>query len=187
MKHFNVSTTSVVCSLSPFFAVFLAWLFLGEHITAYTIISVVVVILCVTMIIFGSQGEQKMEMDQNMVVVFALFCMPILLAGGMIAARKMKRNHPFSLTCYSNAVLLVTSVTGLALTSDKGYGFVKEFSYMTWFLLTLAGLNTIFEHLAKFLAFRYYRAAPLQKFNFLPNVWNFTIDILFMHADFGTL
>ena len=63
MKHFNVSTTSVVCSLSPFFAVFLAWLFLGEHITPYTIISVVIVILCVTMIIFGSQGEQKTEMD----------------------------------------------------------------------------------------------------------------------------
>ena len=118
MKHFSVSTTSVVCSLSPFFAVFLAWLFLGEHITPYTIISVVIVILCVTMIIFGSEGEQKVEMSQNMIVVFALFCMPVLLAGGMIAARKMKRNHPFSLTCYSNVVLLITSIVGLQLTSE---------------------------------------------------------------------
>ena len=122
-----------------------------------------------------------------MIVVFFLFCMPVLLAGGMIAARKMKRNHPFSLTCYSNAVLLVTSIVGLYLTSERGYGFLLEFSWTVWLLLILAALNTIFEHLAKFLAFRYYRAAPLQKFNFLPNVWNFTIDILFMHVGFSTL
>ena len=49
--------------------------------------------------------------------MIALGSMPILLAGGMIAARKMKRNHAFSLTCYTNAVLLVTSIGGIYLTN----------------------------------------------------------------------
>lgn len=37
------------------------------------------------------------------------------------------------------------------------------------------------------MAFRYYKAAPLQKLSFLPNLWNFTIDILFLHVNFSTL
>jgi len=46
---------------------------------------------------------------------------------------------------------------------------------------------TIFEHVAKFMAFRYYEAAPLQKLSFLPNVWNFLVDILLMHVSFATI
>ena len=110
----------------------------------------------------------------------------MLLAGGMIAARKMKRNHAFTLTCYTNVVLLITSTLGIWLTGI-GYEFINELSYASYGLITLAGIMTIFEHIGKFMAFRYYEAAPLQKLSFLPNVWNFTVDLLIMHVDFATL
>ena len=54
MKHFSVSVTSIVCSLMPLFAIILAWMFLGEHISAYTIFSVFVVLMCVILVILGA-------------------------------------------------------------------------------------------------------------------------------------
>ena len=58
---------------------------------------------------------------------------------------------------------------------------------ISWVLITLAGVCTIFENTAKFMAFRYEEAAKLQKLAFLPNVWNFFIDLLVMQAKFGVL
>ena len=63
MKHFSVSVTSIVCSLMPLFAIILAWIFLGEHISAYTIFSVCVVLTCVILVILGAQGEEKAKME----------------------------------------------------------------------------------------------------------------------------
>ena len=54
MKHFSVSVTSIVCSLMPCFAIVLAWIFLGEHISAYTIFSVFIVLTCVILVILGA-------------------------------------------------------------------------------------------------------------------------------------
>ena len=54
---------------------------------------------------------------------------------------------------------------------------VYELGAWSWILIVLAGVFTIFENTAKFMAFRYEEAAKLQKLAFLPNVWNFTIDI----------
>ena len=110
----------------------------------------------------------------------------MLLAGGMIAARKMKRNHAFTLTCYTNVVLLITSTIGIQATG-LNYEFLSDLNAASYCLITLAGVMTIFEHIGKFMAFRYYEAAPLQKLSFLPTVWNFLIDILIMKVNFAQL
>lgn len=96
MKHFSVSTTAVVCSLTPLIACLLAVLFLKEKLTPWTIASVMIVLGCVMMIIFGTTGEEGDAMSANKLAVIALCCQPVLLAGGMIAARKMKKNHPMA-------------------------------------------------------------------------------------------
>ena len=186
MKYFSVSITGIVCSLTPLFAVFFAWILLGEFISCYTIASVHLVLACVCMVILGAEGEEKEHMEANMWALVALCAQPMLLGGGMIANRKMKRNHAFTLTCYTNVILLFTSIAGIYFT-DLNYEFIHKLSLASWLLITLAGVMTIFEHVGKFMAFRYYKAAPLQKLSFLPNVWNFLIDIFVMHVDFATL
>ena len=103
----------------------------------------------------------------------------------MIAARKMKKNHPLAQTCYSNLILGVVSVIGIQCSSTIDYSFVPTLSAMSWFLITLGGLFTILEHTTKFLAFRYEEASKLQKLAFLPNLWNFLIDSLFVHSEFS--
>lgn len=61
-----------------------------------------------------------------------------------------------------------------------------ELGTWSWILIILAGVFTIFENTAKFMAFRYEEAAKLQKLAFLPNVWNFTIDVC-KQTTFGSM
>ena len=121
MKYFSVSVTSIVCSLTPLFACIFAWMLLGENISYYTIISVFFVLGCVFLVILGAEGESRESMHANIWSMVALGAQPLLLAGGMIAARKMKRNHPLSLTCYTNLVLLLASVIGIELLENIDY------------------------------------------------------------------
>ena len=116
-----------------------------------------------------------------------LCAQPILLAGGMIAARKMKKNHPMAQACYTNLLLGIVSVIGVQLYEHISYTYFANFSAVSWVLITLAGIFTIFENTAKFMAFRYEEAAKLQKLAFLPNVWNFMIDLIVVQAKFGAL
>ena len=105
----------------------------------------------------------------------------------MIAARKMKKNHPLAQTCYSNLILGVVSFVGVKSSSTMDYSFVPDLTALSWFLFFIGGLFTIFEHTSKFLAFRYQEAAKLQKLAFLPNVWNFVIDFCFVHTEFSAV
>ena len=186
MKYFSVSTTGVVCSLVPLIACCLAALILKEKLTFYTIFSVVIVLSCVMMIIFGATGEEAEAMGQNVWAVVALCSQPFWLAGGVIAARKMKKNHPLAQTCYTNLLLGIVSLIGIKCYDHVDLSIVYDLDAWSWVLISMAGLFTIFENTAKFMAFRYEEAAKLQKLAFLPNVWNFTIDV-FKHTTFGGL
>lgn len=105
----------------------------------------------------------------------------------MIAARKMKKNHPLAVTCYTNVLLGVVSAIGIQVSKGYDYSFMSELSVWSWVLIGLAGLFTIFENTAKQLAFRYEEAAKLQKLAFLPNVWNFSADKLIIGNTFAPL
>lgn len=186
MKYFAVSTTGVVCSLVPLIACIFAALLLKEKLTFYTVFSVFIVLSCVMMIIFGATGEEAEAMGQNTYALVALCSQPFWLAGGVIAARKMKKNHPLAQTCYTNLLLAIVSLIGIACYDHLDLSIVYDLNAWSWVLISMAGLFTIFENTAKFMAFRYEEAAKLQKLAFLPNVWNFTIDV-FKHTTFGGL
>lgn len=186
MKYFSVSTTGVVCSLTPLIACILAAILLKEKLTCWTIASVLLVLLCVMMIIFGATGVEADAMSSNTLAVIALCCQPFLLAGGMIAARKMKKNHPMAQTCYTNILLGSVSLIGVTCSDSIDLSIMAELSAFSWILIALAGIFTIFENTAKFMAFRYEEASKLQKLAFLPNVWNFIIDIC-KSTSFGSL
>jgi len=72
MKYFSVSTTGVVCSLTPLIACILAAFVLKERLTYWTIFSVLIVLSCVMLIIFGATGVEKDAMDSNTFAVIAL-------------------------------------------------------------------------------------------------------------------
>ena len=125
-------------------------------------------------------------MTAHRLVIVGLCAQPVLLAGGMIAARKMRKNHPMAQACYTNLLLGIVSVIGVQCYDHISFDFIYQFSATSWLLITLAGIFTISENTAKFMAFRYEEAAKLQKLAFLPNVWSFTIDLMLRNS-FGTL
>lgn len=63
MMYFSVSTTAVVGSLTPLITCILAALLLKEKLTLWSMISVVIVLSCVMMIIFGATGEEAEAMN----------------------------------------------------------------------------------------------------------------------------
>jgi len=50
----------------------------------------VLVITAVMLVILGAKGEEKETMQTNWVAMFCLISQPFMLAGGVIAMRKMK-------------------------------------------------------------------------------------------------
>ena len=114
MKYFTVSTVGVVCSLTPLVACVLAALILKEKLTCWTVSSIFIVLSCVLMVIFGApEGEEAENKTANAIAVISLCAQPVLLAGGMIASRKMKKNHPMAQACYTNVLLGIVSVIGI--------------------------------------------------------------------------
>lgn len=187
MKYFSVSTVGVVCSLTPLVACVLAWLILKERLTCWTVSSIFIVLACVLLVIFGATGHAATASGHSYLAVVGLCAQPVLLAGGMIASRKMKNNHPMAQACYTNLLLGIVSLIGIACFPHINFDFIYSFSFLSWVLVTFAGIFTIFENTAKFMAFRYEEAAKLQKLAFLPNVWNFLIDLLVIKATFGAM
>lgn len=185
MKYFSVSTTGIVCSLVPLIACVFAAVILREQLTSWTVVSVCIVLSCVMFILLGAEGAEKEAMEQNTFAIIALCMQPLLLAGGVIATRKIKKNHPLAITCYSNVLLATASVLGIWFDSDLNFDFVSELVPISWLFIIIAGLFTIFENTAKFMAFRYEEAAKLQKLAFLQNVWNYLVDSMIVHKDFS--
>ena len=124
-------------------------------------------------------------MGSHTLAVVALCAQPFLLAGGMISNRVMKKNHPLAVTCYSNLLLGVSALIGIQCNDNLSFDYLGELSAWSFVLIGFAGVLTIFENTAKFMAFRYEEAAKLQKLAFLPNVWAFSVDGLVFHAEFG--
>ena len=139
------------------------------------------------MVLFGANGEEAEAMGSNTLAVVALCSQPFLLAGGMISNRKMKKNHPLAVTCYSNILLGFSAVIGIMCNDNLNFDYLSDLSAWSFVLIGFAGVLTIFENTAKFMAFRYEEAAKLQKLAFLPNVWAFSVDGLFFNAEFGAL
>ena len=187
VKHFSVSTASTASAMAPLITVVLAWLLLGEKIKAYTVVSIVIVFSSVLMIIFGVQGEEKENMQANTLAVIALCCMPFLLGGGQVAVRSMKKNHPLTITVFTNLVTFLVSVIAIMCFTNVDFKIFASLSLTSWGLILLAGVLQCVEHTTKFLAFRYQQASLLQKLSFLPTLWNLIIDSLVFHVDFSKI
>ena len=84
----------------------------------------------------------------------------------------------FSLALFSGIYLYATG-------SD--FHFMKEFSTLLWVLLVASAGLTIFQQSTKYFAFKYSPVPPLMKYNFLPNVWQFFIDLLILHNHFSVV
>jgi len=170
IKYFNVSTVGIVCSLMPLFVCVMAYFMLGERMKTFDWVSLGAVIGCVGLVIFGADGEEKSAMQTNTLATIALIAQPMLLAGGTITMRQMRKMPETLVSTYLNIALALMSAGALWF-QGQGLSWLLDFNLASWILLILTAAMTILSQTIKFNAFRYSEASKLQKLNFLPNVW----------------
>jgi hypothetical protein len=73
----------------------------------------------------------------------------------------------------------------IVFSGDTTFEFIMKFDIGSWLILCAGSLVTILASTTKFLAYKYHEASDLQKLAFLPNVWQFLLDIIFLHAIFN--
>lgn len=183
VKYFNVSTVGIVCSLKPIIACLLSVLLLSERMGWKDVLSMSAIFVAVLLVILGSGGDQQEHMQSNPWAMVALISQPLLLAGGDIAMRRMRKMPEQLCSTYQNLSLSLIFGAALVLTGE-GFEFIAALSLKAWLYLTLSCSLTILTQLAKFNAFKFCEAQPLQKLSFLPNVWQFGVDLLILSVVF---
>ena len=78
-------------------------------------------------------------------------------------------------------------VKGLSELMTNNFSFVSEFSLLTWVLLAMSAALNIGQQYSRSYAYRNSEIPPLQRYAFLPNVWQFLVDLLILHTPFGKI
>ena len=99
-------------------------------------------------------------MKSNPWALIALLAQPVLLAGGSIAMRKMRKMPEQVCSAYQNMTLAVMASLAM-VASGTSLDFLKEMSTLSFGLLFLSCGLTIATQMAKFSAFKYSEAAAL--------------------------
>jgi len=182
-KYFNVSTVGIVCSLYPVLVCVIASLLLNEVMKVRDVVTLAGVFVSVVLVIAYSNPEEASTMKANPWALIALISQPVLLAGGSIAMRKMRKMPEQVCSAYQNITLAAMASLAM-IASGTSLSFLMEMSALSYGLLFLSCSLTIATQMAKFSAFKYSEASALQKYAFLPNGWQFFIDLLILQTAF---
>jgi len=139
------------------------------------------VFIAVFLVIAGGSGSDNS--DSNTLALVALVAQPFLLAGGDIAMRKMRKMPEQLCSAYQNLTLSLLAALYM-LATGLSFDFIWTLSNEAWMYLVISCSLTILTQLAKASAFRYSESSRLQKLSFLPNVWQFAIDLLILSVLF---
>ena len=99
-------------------------------------------------------------MKSNPWALIALLAQPVLLAGGSIAMRKMRKMPEQVCSAYQNMTLAAMASFAM-VASGTSLDFLKEMSLFSYGLLFLSCSLTIATQMAKFSAFKYSEASAL--------------------------
>jgi len=186
VNYFTVSTVGVVCSLKPIIACMIGVLCMGERMSCKDVLSMGAILGAVFLVIFGSQGSQSASMTSNIGALIALIAQPVLLASGDTMLRKLRKMPEQLCSTYQNLMLTVLASIYM-LSTGLSFDFVYTLSGQAWLFVVLSCSLTILGSVTKALAFKYCESAPLQKLSFLPNVWQFLIDLIVMSVAFSVM
>ena len=118
-------------------------------------------------------------MQVNSFALVCLICQPVLLASGAICMRMMRKMPETTASFYQNIALFVIAGVFM-LFEGTSFLFMWHFSLVSWLTITLSALFTILTYTTKATALKYHKASSLQKLAFVPNVFQFIIDLLIL-------
>lgn len=122
--------------------------------------------------------------DAGLLPLIALLSQPVLLASGIITMRKMRRLPETCASTYCNMSLFLLSF-GVMVAMEVEFSFILNFSVQTWIMIVLSCTFTIMAQITKAIAFKYQPASKLQNLAFVPNLWQFMIDVTLIGVGYG--
>ena len=100
------------------------------------------------------------------------------MAGWVIAMRKMKDMHFLVVSAYVNLFLALISIFWVSLSPIMNFDFLWEITLKGWLLFFIVGVLSVGEQTIKFTALKNQEATKLQRLSFLPNLWQFLLDLV---------
>ncbi len=100
--------------------------------------------------------------------------------------RKMRRLPEIVCATYSNITLSVLSAV-VMLIHKESFSIFFDFSFETWVLIVVSSALTVLSSTTKFTALKFQKASDLQVLAFVPNLWQFLIDLIIINLSFSNM
>lgn len=91
--------------------------------------------------VLGRQNTDQSDV-QSFLAFIGLVANPFLLAGGVVAMRKMKNMHFTVVSAYVNIASVAIGLAGMLITSDSFSAFM-DFSLQTWIIIIFSAFLVI--------------------------------------------
>ena len=166
-KYLPLTMIAIVNNMGPLVTIVLAFFILKERIKAFEIVMIFLTVAGVlVVVIFAEPQSDESTADASstlMIVLYcALFCNPVLTAGGSISMRKMKKFHEAVVSFYLNLSIGISSCI-LVLCLSHSFAPITQFDWISWMLSIGTGFTALTSQTSRFIALKLQKASKLQK------------------------
>lgn len=147
----NLSLTliSIVSNLQPMFVVFIAYFVVKEKLRIFELCVMVLTCIALGVIIWDGHESNGDPIGLDEIIYYILlFVQVLLVAGGTVALRKLKKFHESVLIWYTSWVTLLFSLI-LVYATGNSLSIVKIFNWGDWALIVATAVSSTTKQICK--------------------------------------
>ncbi len=144
--YIDVVVVSLVNNTTPVFVCLLAMCFLGERLKIAEVVFMTMTFVCIIVIIAGegtSTTSNSYTFKEVPLVYIAMFCNPILSAGGSIAQKKLSAMSELTATFWPQLCTALVCLVFLIWT-DSDWDSIEDMPWLGWVLSGINGSLIVF-------------------------------------------
>ena len=131
------------------FVVFIAYFTLREKLRIFELCTMVLTCIALGIIIYSGHESDHEPIDLDEYVCYVLlFIQVLLVAGGTVALRKLKKFHESVLIWYTSWVTLLFSLV-LVYATGHDLSIVTKFNYGDWLLIFATAVSSTTKQICK--------------------------------------
>ena len=165
-KYLPLTMIAIVNNMGPLVTLVFAYFLLKERIKRFEILMIALTVAGVLVVVISADPSASDSSTTatsstfKYVLYGCLFCNPILVAGGSISMRKMKKFHEAVVSFYLNWSIGLTSLI-LVLALGLDFGVIARFDWVSWLLSIGTGLTALTSQTCRFIALKLQKASKL--------------------------
>jgi len=160
VEHLPVSTVAIVSQLVPALIFVMAYFLLGEILTRFNIVALLLGLSAALMNVLGAQSEEGDIAEKSPWLYVALGAGPVLMAFGEVELRRMRKLPVSTMLCYLSAAALTWPVVMMYI-REESFGFFADLDLTSTLLVSSQGVANMLAMLFKYLAYQNQEASKL--------------------------